>query len=170
MDSDEHPDPRIASRLAEIHASVPRILRYAFDKTVEKCMAGEPAYAQRLVAFERMSQILGYGLPDGLEKARQCLRFELTVDANVDVHVGWQSLQEHGVVDPPPLRVDEADFVGRGSKPLTFPTWTASGSYDGCSIHEAGVTPDVFTVKALTMQFNLFTEMQPGGRETDVVL
>jgi hypothetical protein len=170
LGSSENPDPQLASRSAEVDASVRRILRYAFDRTVEKCMAGEPAYAQRLVAFERWSQILGYGLPDGLEKARQCLSFQLTVDATDDVNYSFESYNEHVVVDHMPVRVDATDFVARGSQQLTFPAWNASGGANGCTIEPAGVDTDTFTVNSLTMQFNLFTELGPDGRETDVIL
>ena len=169
LDSAENPDPRLASRTAEIEASVRRILSNAFDKAYAKCMAGEPAYAQRLVGFERWSQILGYGLPDGVAKARECLSFELTVDAMVDAHVGFATFEEHVVVDRLPIRIGDQDFTGRGTKQLTFPKWTASGSYKGCSIVESGIQPAMFTVTELSMQFNLSTEMGADGREKDVV-
>ena len=164
------PDPEIAARSAEIEASALRIIRHAFDRTYEKCMAGEPAYAQRLVAFERYSQILGLGLPDGVAKARECLSFQLTVDATDDVTYSFENYNEHVVVDHMPVRVDAGDFVARGSQQLTFPTWNASGSANGCTLAPAGVDTDTFTVNSLSMQFNLFTEMGPDGRETDEIL
>jgi hypothetical protein len=61
-------------------------------------------------------------------------------------------------------------FVARGSQQLTFPTWNAGGGANGCTIEPAGVDTDTFFVNSLTMQFNLFTEMAPDGRETDVIL
>jgi hypothetical protein len=96
-------------------------------------MAGQPEYAQRLVAFEHWSQVVGYGLPDGLAKARECLRFELTVDARVDLHAPAETFEEHVVVDRLPTRVDDYDLTGRGNQELTFPKWTATGGAKGCS-------------------------------------
>ena len=135
LGSAESPDPRFASRMAEVEASVRRILSNAFDKAYAKCMAGEPAYAQRLVGFERWSQILGYGLPDGVARARECLSFELTVDAMVDAHVGWATFEEHVVVDRLPIRIGDQDFTGRGTKQLTFPKWTVERQLQGLLDH-----------------------------------
>jgi CARDB len=117
---------RFAAEIDEAHAAEVVILRNAFDKAHERCLAHDVSQVARIIALSRIGQIEGIDLPDANQKIDECLRFELDFEAIIgwevpqlqmfnEAHVRVQDLEIRWDSAAPGLRLrgeKELEYVG----------------------------------------------------------
>jgi hypothetical protein len=163
----------LEQRSAEIVPFFEQIIKNAYEKTYEKCMAGEPAYGQRFFTYARAGAVLGIDLPSAFTRFDQCERYELHVDGDLQAQ-SYAQFSEHTHVDVPirleqgPGGANDLKLTGQAQPDINPWTVTSTGL---CSAIANGVQlGGPFWVKDLQLRFNLTTQRGPDGHDIDEIL
>lgn len=147
--------------------AIPRILRNAFERSYQRCIAGEIAHTRRMVAIARAAALLGIDLPNIMDRLDRCLRFEMDYELIASMRRADRYNEEadlHVVATRAPLSFSfEEGLVG--DLPLTVPVW---GHYDPvCYQPKGGVAMVVRNGRAtVSIEANLTYKRLPDGRVT----
>lgn len=148
-------------------ASVAKIIQNAFDKSYERCIAGEVGFVQRMIGWARAAALLSIPLPaDSLERADNCLRFELDYELGLKYRKSSGNMERFDLTvksDRAPLRLDDyATGQISGPVPLAAPLWE---HYDNICNQTGGTATVTRDGNAkLKIDANLKYKVEPDGR------
>jgi hypothetical protein len=115
---------RFLAEADEARAAEVVILRNAFDKAHERCLAHDISQVARIIALAKIGQVQGIELPDATQKIDECLRFELDFEAIIKWEVPQLQMfnEAHVRVQDLEIRWDSAaaGLRLRGEKELEY--------------------------------------------------